>query len=133
MKYENENDLMNEENVIKKIAKGSPYKKLGEYDIDYEIIGKAFIEIKCYNKRYLDYDNLIISIQKLVKLQQKSRILPTYLFIQYIDCIKFIEVNDIEGYIRRGGRKPREFSTNDIELLLYLPTAKLNTFYDEKM
>lgn len=128
MRFETPEDLINELNVIKRIAGANEYKKLGPHDLDFEITGKAYIEIKCYNRKSTDYDHVIVSCIKLTALQSASRNMATYLFIQFTDALLYINVNDIEGYLKKGGRQPRPGSTNDIEFLVYVETSKFKVF-----
>ena len=100
--FEQPEDRKKEHDVIKKIAGSNKFKKLERSSLDYEIIGKAYIEIKCYNIKHDQYKNTIVSIQKLVKMQLMSKRLPTYLFIVG--------------------------STNDIEFIGYVNTQKFKTF-----
>ena len=85
MIFETQKDLLNELEIIKKIAGKNEFKKLDKFGLDYEITGKAFIEIKKYNSNYETYQRMIVSCIKLVKLQEANKILPTYLFMQYLD------------------------------------------------
>ena len=61
-------------------------------------------------------------------MQKASRKLPTFLFIQFLDKIKYINIKDISGEMKIGGRKPREGSTNDLEFLCYVDNDKFTTF-----
>ena len=126
--FETDQDLINEKNVIEKIANGRPYRKLEKFGLDYEITGRAYIEIKCYNQYFHEKTNLIVSMIKLLKMQQAYRKLPTFLFIQYLDGLWYIPVQDIEGYIRYTGRKKREGSTNDVEHLIFVDKIKFIKF-----
>jgi hypothetical protein len=128
MRFETNDDITNENEVIKRIAGANTYTKLGPYDLDFEIDGKAYIEIKCYNINSTDFNHCIVSLIKLVKMQAMGKKLPTYLFIQYNDALQYINVNDIEGQIKRGGRKPRPGSTNDIEFLCYVDKSKFKVW-----
>jgi len=128
MKFETPEDIKNETSVINKIAGANKYTKLGPYDLDFEIDGKAYIEIKCYKINSNDFNNCIVSLIKLVKMQAMSKKLPTFLFIQYKDELQYINVNDIEGQIKRGGRAPRPGNTNDIEFLCYVDKSKFKIF-----
>mgnify|MGYP003626333429 CR=1 FL=1 len=128
MIFETNEDLENEFNVIKKIAKDNKIIKLSKFDIDYEIVGKAYIEIKCYKIKSNQFSHTIVSLIKLVKMQKASKKLPTFLFIQFIDDLKYINIKDIAGEIKVGGRKPRKGSTNDLEFLCYVDTNKFKTF-----
>ncbi len=97
------------------------FKKLSENDIDYclyqneEII--AYVEIKGRNRNILNAYPLPIAGRKLIKLQDK-KINPIIIWDCY-DGIIYGKTELIEGKIRVGGRKPRENSTNDIELMAY--------------
>jgi hypothetical protein len=128
MIFETETDLLNELEIIKKIAGKNEFKKLDRFGLDYEITGKAFIEIKKYNSEFEKYPTKIVSCIKLVKMQQASKILPTYLFIQYLDKLVYIDSKNIEGELKKGGRSEREGSTNDKEFLVYVPKSKFKEF-----
>ena len=128
MNFEKPEDRKKEYDVIKKIAGSQKIRKLERSSLDYEIIDKAFIEIKCYNINHDKYTHTMVSIQKLVKMQLMSKRLPTFLFIQFNDLLRYINVNDIEGELRRSGRKPRDGSTNDIEFIGYVCIEKFKTF-----
>ena len=126
--FESENDRQNEYAVIKKIAGNNKIIKLDKKGLDYEIDGKAFIEIKCYNRNHDTFKYTMVSLIKLLKMQEASRRLPTYLFIQWNDKLRYINVKRIEGHIKVGGRKPREGATNDQEFLVYVDNEKFVTF-----
>jgi hypothetical protein len=128
MIFETENDLLNELEIIKKIAGKNEFKKLDRFGLDYEITGKAFIEIKKYNCDFEKYPTKIVSCIKLVKLQEASKFLPTYLFIQYLDKLVYIKTDEITGELKKGGRVERKGSTNDVEFLVYVPKSKFKEF-----
>jgi hypothetical protein len=128
MIFETETDLLNELEIIKKIAGKNEFKKLDRFGLDYEIVGKAFIEIKKYNCDFEKYPTKIVSCIKLVKMQEASKILPTYLFIQYLDKLVYIKTDDVTGELKKGGRVERKGSTNDKEFLVYVPKSKFKEF-----
>jgi hypothetical protein len=132
MRFETEKDLLNELEIIKKIAGKNEFKKLDRFGLDYEIIGKAFIEIKKYNTNFDKYQKIIVSCIKLVKMQEASKFLPTYLFIQYIDKLLYIKCDDIEGQLKKGGRDKRIGSTNDKEFLVYVDRNKFKEYFIKK-
>ena len=132
MRFETEKDLLNELEIIKKIAGKNEFKKLDRFGLDYEIIGKAFIEIKKYNTNFDKYQKIIVSCIKLVKMQEASKFLPTYLFIQYIDKLLYIKCDDIEGQLKKGGRTKRNGSTNDQEFLVYVDRNKFKEYFKKK-
>lgn len=127
--FETPEDRRKEEEVIKIISPDSKYIKLPTNDLDYEILGKAFIEIKCRNCYSYTYDSIFISINKLIRMQYRNKTLPTYYFIKYIDCIKYIHVNNIKGHLSLLGRsKERKNSTNDREFIVCVKNQYLKTF-----
>jgi|LakMenEpi03Aug12_release.lakeMendotaPanAssembly.Ray.scaffolds.fasta_scaffold92680_3 hypothetical protein len=128
MIFETETDLLNELEIIKKIAGKNEFKKLDRFGLDYEIPGKAFIEIKKYKTDFEKYQSVIVSCIKLVKMQEASKFLPTYLFIQYLDKLVYIDSKNIEGELKKGGRVERKGSTNDKEFLVYVPKSKFKEF-----
>lgn len=132
MRFETEKDLLNELEIIKKIAGKNEFKKLDRFGLDYEITGKAFIEIKKYNTNFDKYQKIIVSCIKLVKMQEASKFLPTYLFIQYIDKLLYIKCDDIEGQLKKGGRDKRIGSTNDQEFLVYVDRNKFKEYFKKK-
>jgi hypothetical protein len=132
MIFETEKDLLNELEIIKKIAGKNEYKKLDRFGLDYEITGKAFIEIKKYNIDFNRYQKIIVSCIKLVKMQEASKFLPTYLFIQFIDKLVYIKCDDIEGQLKIGGRAKRNGSTNDQEFLIYVDKNKFKEYFKKK-
>jgi hypothetical protein len=123
MRFENKSDLERELKCIEFFCNmfNLTYKKLSENDIDYclyynnEIVG--YVEVKGRNRNILDAYPLPIAGRKLIKLQDK-KINPIIIWDCY-DGIIYGKTDSIEGKIRIGGRKPRQYSTNDIELMAY--------------
>lgn len=125
MRFETEQDLANELEVMRQFAKGHQFHKLGENDLDFTIPGKCFVEVKCINSSSTKYDVQIISLIKLVKMQERAKELPTFIVFRYTDAIKYINFKDINGYVRHSGREQREGAANDRELLLFVDRSKL--------
>ncbi len=125
MRFETPQDLENELAVMERFAGGTPFNKLGDNDIDFIIPGRCYVEIKCLNSSSTDYDVSIVSLIKLVKMQEKARELPTFIVFKYTDKIMYINFKDISGYVNPSGRKVRSGSTNDQELLLFFDRSKL--------
>ena len=128
VRFESSKDIEREKKVMQLIAKGQDYKKLGDYNLDYLITGKAYIEIKNYNNPSSKYSNFIVSIIKLTKMQKADRILPTYYFLNFTDELYYIRCIDIQGNVRYGGREKREGSTNDQELLVWMPKEQFKIY-----
>ena len=128
MRFETKEDLERERKIMDRICKDAI--KLGDYELDFLIKDKAYIEIKSYNYKHNDLQFIFISLIKLVKMQEYSKKLPTYLFIQWTDKLTYINFKDITGHIKTNGRTPREGSTNDQELIVHVD-PKLFTIYNK--
>ena len=128
MRFETKEDLERERKIMDIICKDAI--KLGDYELDFLIKDKAYIEIKSYNYKHNDLQFIFISLIKLVKMQEYSKKLPTYLFIQWTDKLTYINFKDITGHIKTNGRTPREGSTNDQELIVHVD-PKLFTIYNK--
>ena len=89
--------------------------------------GLCYIEIKCYNGNHDEYPTTMVSCIKYRKMMEKP--LPTYLFIQWKDKLVYINRNEISGEKRVGGRKVREGSSNDQEMMIFVPNEKFK-FYE---
>jgi hypothetical protein len=120
MQFQSESDLVNERMIMESFACGHPFKKLDGHDVDFVIPNRCYVEVKARKFKHNRYPVEIISLIKLVKLQEKGRILPAFLVFGFTDCIGYIEVNDVRGNVRLFGRKPRKGSTNDMELMLFI-------------
>ena len=118
MRFETNEDIERERKIMDRIYKDAI--KLGDYELDFLIKDKAYIEIKSYNYKHNDLQFIFISLIKLVKMQEYSKKLPTYLFIQWTDKLTYINFKDITGHIKTNGRTPREGSTNDQELIVHV-------------
>ena len=123
MRFENSKDLDREEKAIVKfvsIFKGS-YNKLGDNDIDFEVLHNdkviSYVEVKGRLRTLEKAFPLPIAVRKLVKLSDK-RVNPVIIWACE-DGIIYSKVKDLEGTIRYSGRKPRAGSTNDLELMAY--------------
>lgn len=135
MRYETKQDLINEEEVIKHFTKGEhPYEKLGENDLDFVVFSKdgkqkiCYVEVKCTNTHSEEYKTQIISVKKLKKMQDYRHKLPTYLVYRYSDCTKSIELKNVEGVLKWGGRTVvRAGAVNDKELVVYIKKTKMKT------
>ena len=128
MKFETKEDLERERKIMDRICKDAI--KLGDNELDFLIKDKAYIEIKSYNYKHDALQFIFISLIKLVKMQEYSKKLPTYLFIQWTDKLTYINFKDITGHIKTNGRTPREGSTNDQELIVHVD-PKLFTIYNK--
>ena len=123
MRFETNKDLDRELNCIELFCNTFKltYSKLTDNDIDFSLYkdGKliAYAEVKGRNRNVLEAYPLPIACRKLVKLQDK-KINPIIIWDCY-DGIIYGRIEQIEGKIKVGGRKPRDQSTNDSELMAY--------------
>ena len=118
MRFETKENLETERKIMDRICKDAI--KLGDYELDFLIKDKAYIEIKSYNYKHNDLQFIFISLIKLVKMQEYSKKLPTYLFIQWTDKLTYINFKDIRGNLEPNGRTIRNGSTNDQELMVHV-------------
>lgn len=127
--YENNIDRKNEKEIAWKIGVQTGlqfYKNKPDIRIDFSFCDscnnvKFFAEMKRRNHNFGFYSTLNISATKLNSALswKKALNIPIYLFIEYNDGIKWIELLDHDGIII-WGRKDRN-DNQDIE-----PSIKLN-------
>ena len=126
MRFETEKDLTREKKAIQKFVDmfGGSFKKLDPNDVDYQIYDNknkliAYAEVKGRYRSILDAYPLPVASRKVVKLCDKK--LNPVLIWACDDGIIYGKPNEIKGEVRWGGRKPRQGSYNDQELMLYYP------------
>jgi hypothetical protein len=129
MRFENKSDLTREKQAIEKFVGifGGSYKKLGPNDIDYRVFDSsnnliAYVEVKGRLRALKDAYPLPVAARKVVKLCDK-RLNPVMIWACE-DGIIYAKVSEIQGSVRWGGRKPRENSFNDEELMIYYEQQK---------
>jgi hypothetical protein len=128
MRFETKEDLEREREIMDTISKDAI--KLGDNELDFLIKDKAYIEIKSANCKHNTPPFYLISLIKLVKMQEYSKRLPTYLFIQWTDKLTYINFKDIRGNCEPNGRTIRNGSTNDQELMVHVD-PKLFKIYNK--
>lgn len=129
MRFENKSDLTREKKAIEKFVGifGGSYKKLGSNDIDYRVFDSsknliAYVEVKGRLRALKDAYPLPVAARKIAKLCDK-RLNPVMIWACE-DGIIYAKVSEIQGSVRWGGRKPRENSFNDEELMIYYEQQK---------
>ena len=125
MRFETAQDRANERKVMEVFASGHPFKKLGDNDVDFIVPGKCYVEIKARKVAFDVYPTLVISLIKVIKMQERSKYLPTFLVFGFTDCIAYINLVALCGSVKWGGREQRDGAANDMELLLYIPKSEL--------
>ena len=126
MRFETEKDLTREKKAVQKFVDmfGGSFKKLDPNDVDYEIYDNknkliAYAEVKGRYRSILNAFPLPVACRKVVKLCDK-RLNPVLIWA-CDDGIIYGKPNEIKGEVKWGGRKPRQGSCNDQELMLYYP------------
>ena len=129
MTFETEEDLRRERKAIDTFVKtfGGSYQKLDPLDVDYKIFDKdkkliAYAEVKGRIRPMRDAYPLPIAIRKLVKLADKS--LNPVVSWACEDGIIYGRPEKLRGEIKYGGRKIREDSYDDQELMAYYEKQK---------
>ena len=128
MRFETKEDLERERKIMDTISKDAI--KLGDNELDFLIKDKAYIEIKSATCKHNTPPFYLVNLGKLYKMQEYSKKLPTYLFIQWTDKLTYINFKDIRGNCEPNGRTPREGSSNDQELMIHVD-PKLFKIYNK--
>jgi hypothetical protein len=126
MRFETKEDLEREREIMDRICKDAI--KLGDNELDFIIKDKAYVEIKSANCKHNTPSFYLVSLIKLTKMQEYSKRLPTYLFIQWTDKLNYINFKDIRGNLEPNGRTPREGSLNDQELMVHVDPKLFRTY-----
>tara|TARA_R100000734_G_C3317562_1_gene110822 strand:- start:2349 stop:2759 length:411 start_codon:yes stop_codon:yes gene_type:complete len=129
MRFENDTSVAREKVAIEKfvnIFDGS-FKKLGPNDVDFRVFNKsgelvAYVEVKGRFRTIKEAYPLPVAARKIVKLCDK-RLNPVMVW-SCLDGIIYAKVSEIQGEVKWGGRKPREHSVNDEELMVYYEKQK---------
>tara|TARA_B110000977_G_scaffold75016_1_gene101304 strand:- start:6380 stop:6799 length:420 start_codon:yes stop_codon:yes gene_type:complete len=124
MRFESNEDIAREQKAIKTFVSvflGS-YKKLDPNDIDFRVYDNddnliAFAEVKGRLRKLSEAFPLPVAARKLVKLGDK-RLNPVMIWA-CDDGIIYSRITLLSGEIKWGGRKPRDGSVNDQELMVY--------------
>lgn len=123
MRFENDKDLKRELKAITTFVKSfnGDFKKLDPNDIDYKIYNNKkhieYAEVKGRLRSIKDAYPLPVAARKLVKLADK-RLNPVMIW-SCNDGIIYCHVKNMRGLVTWGGRKIREHSYNDQELMVY--------------
>ncbi len=129
MKFETQFDRDREIKAITAYTKvkGGKFKKLGEHDIDFQILNdsndiEAYVEVKGRNRLMHSAFPLPISLFKLSKLENKH--IKAIVIWSCKDGMYFANIEDIIGEVRFGGRTPREGASHDEQLMVYYDKQK---------
>ena len=123
IRFENKSDLQRERKAVELFCDiyGYQFKKLGDNDIDFEITKDdlfiCYLEAKGRKRNISNCYPLPVAIRKLLKLSEKKR--QSVMLWACFDGIVYSRLENLKGEIKTGGRKPREGSANDIEIMAY--------------
>jgi len=127
--FETETDLIREKKAIELFVSiyGGSYRKLDPHDIDYKVFDKdknliAYAEVKGRVRTMSKAYPLPVAVRKISKLSEK-RLNPVLIW-SCEDGIIYGKVNKLKGEIKWGGRTPRDYSSNDSELMVYYDKQK---------
>lgn len=123
VRFENSVDIERETKAVTLFCDtyGLTFAKLGLHDVDFKIYNKDVflfnLEVKGRIKTLYECFPLPIAVRKLLKMTDKKQ--EGVIIWACTDGIVFSRVEKLKGEIRIGGRKERQGSTNDIELMAY--------------
>ena len=127
MKFENKANNSSEQGTLKTFCNhfGMTFAKHPEYaHIDAVLYNKGsitgFAEVKGVHRSITNSNDVIVSMRKIIRaqaLQIDSR-LPVAILWAFNDGIVYERINNLKGIFYYGGRKAREGSTFDQEMLV---------------
>lgn len=137
MRFETKKDLNREVKAIERFCNAYKleYKKLDAWGIDFVMFkdGKqvTHAEVKGRLKKAEKSFPLPLAIRKVYKLCEASD--DPVIIWACNDGILYAKLKKLKGEIYEGGRKPREGSVNDVELMAYYPNQEAIRFlkYEE--
>lgn len=124
MRFESQKDLERETKAIKTFcaAYNLNFEKQSDWDVDFVVFNneyKTHVEVKGRLRMIKDCFPLPLAIRKIYKLKEVAEN-PIVIWACF-DGIVYAKLNDLIGEIKKGGRKPRQGSSNDIEIMAYYP------------
>ena len=123
IRFESKKDLERETKAVTLFCDeyGLTFEKLSPNDIDFKIYKDDkcvfYLEVKGRLKTMHDCFPLPIAVRKLLKMADKKE--DGVILWACFDGVVFSRIEHLNGRIRMGGRKKREGSANDIELMAY--------------
>ena len=129
-RFERPADIERENKAMQTIASqyNWQYKKLGPYDVDFYIKGIGHLEVKGRNRNIEDAFPLPLARRKYNKLMEKP--LNKIIVWSCFNGLIYADLTKLTFTERRGGRTPRNGSTNDIESMLYITQQECMTYID---
>lgn len=91
----------------------------------------GFAEYKCREYNSTAFETVYLSWRKFIALKRVSEYSgkPSLFVVQFLDCVKWIDVNKVDpkklGIYRRGRAQRKEDSPNDMEPIIEVPIEKM--------
>ena len=134
MKFENTSNRLRQTNALEIFCKNFGLTFVENTDFapvdaflrkDTKLVGQA--EVKGVHSNYDDKDYVVVCMRKLVDCQseQIKHNKPVAIIWAFNDCIAYQKIEKLNGEFYFGGRKKREGSTHDIELMVKIEKHKL--------
>jgi len=123
IRFESKKDVEREVKAVSLFCKiySFTFEKLGENDIDFKIFKDkefvCYLEVKGRLRKIQNCYPLPVAIRKLLKMSDKKK--QSVMLWACYDGIVYSKLDKLTGQIKTGGRKPREGSANDIEIMAY--------------
>ena len=128
MRFERQKDIDRENKAMRAIAKRYDwqYKKLGAHDVDFYIQDIGYLEVKGRNRGIKNAFPLPLAERKYKKLIEKP--LNSIIVWSCFDGLIYADLSKLTFTKRIGGRTPRNGSSNDIEMMYYIPNQQELSF-----
>jgi hypothetical protein len=116
---------------------GEEYIKLPDaFIVDFAIkAGEEYTGFAEFKRRYVraaQYPTLILAFHKWDALVEYSLWSKARLWVQYDDCLKFVDVSeDLKPEVKRAGRRDRD-DRADIEACVHIPFSWLRKYETER-
>ena len=144
VKFEQKSDRDRENETLSIFFKDKDFSYIqgGEFDkedakiINDNLLVVGLCEVKTMFKDVEDADFVRIGLRKIHSSQEKSvyKNLPFLLLWRFNNAIGSLWLQDLAGSVKWGGRKvPREGSTWDRELMIYIDKSKLKLIEATKL
>jgi hypothetical protein len=114
MQHEQQSDIDNEKAALDKFCQlfNCQWQKMPQYDIDAMLHqdGKAigFAEVKCFMNKWDDFENRLITFEKVGRLIDYDRLLPVVIIIAHPDRLGYVKLKELKGEVKIVERKDRE-------------------------
>ena len=128
MRFERQKDIDREREAMSLLADKYNwyFQKLGDNDVDFYIEDIGYLEVKGRNRLLRDAFPLPLAERKYKKLIEKP--LNSIIVWSCYDGLIYADLSKITFEKRWGGRRPRKGSSNDREMMYYIPNQQELSF-----